>query len=185
MSDIETEKWPQSATKEAKLFSGHYFGPDANSFIGILPSSLFYKDLSCLKNINVSQGKPVVGPSTMRPSSKNCSFWDQTFQLLTVLHQCCSWKHSMHFSLTLLTSQSPNCFISLISLSLPTGVTRTKSERISRVFSCSCHSSRCLPGKKKLSVGRNKAQSSHLFRENSKTPRISILTIHHFLTLPV
>ena len=57
MSDIETEKWPQIATKETKLFSGHYFGPDANSYIGKLPSFLFYKDLSCLKNIGVSQAK--------------------------------------------------------------------------------------------------------------------------------
>lgn len=48
----------------------------------------------------------------------------------SILHQCYNWNHLMCFSLTLLTSQSPNCFISLISLSLPTGVTWIKSERI-------------------------------------------------------
>lgn len=53
---------PQIATEETKLFSKHYFGTDANSYIGILPPSHFYKDLNCLKNVDVSQGKGLVDP---------------------------------------------------------------------------------------------------------------------------
>lgn len=56
MSDTETGKCPQVATKETKLSSRQHFGPDTNSDINILPSSHFYKNLSCLEN-SVSQGE--------------------------------------------------------------------------------------------------------------------------------
>lgn len=53
MSDPETEKCPQIATKETKVSSRHYFSPDANSYMNILPSSHVYKELSCLENTGV------------------------------------------------------------------------------------------------------------------------------------
>lgn len=106
MSDIETEEWPQTATKETELSSRHYFGPDANSYFGLLPFSHFYKNLSCLRNIGLSRGqrdgrtlyhvslkRKLLIPRSSPPAAP-CN-------TPSVLSQCCNWNHLIYFSLTL------------------------------------------------------------------------------------
>lgn len=135
MSDIETEEWPQTAPKETELSSRHYFGPDANSYFGLLPSSHFYKNLSCLRNIGLSHGQR---DGRTLYSSRSCWFRDQTLQLLPVIlplfYPSAVTETIWSISPSHFTSQSPNCFTSFMPLSLPIGVTRIKSERISRLL---------------------------------------------------
>lgn len=170
MSDIETEKCPQIATKETTLSSRHYFGPDANSYIDILSSSHFYKDLNCLENVGISQGKGTVGPSAMCPSSKGWWLWDPTLQLLDV--KCPMFYTSTVTRATRFISPSHRLLIRVqlavtsLSLSLPNGTNRIRSERPLSVFSYPCYSSKWLPGKKSSVLGEIMLSLTSPKREN-------------------
>lgn len=152
MSDPETEKCPQIATKETKVPSRHYFSPDANSYMNILPSSHVYKELSCLENtgvftrqrhggthycVSLKQGLVTVRSN---PSAAHCQIPSVSHQPITKSIRSLSPSHCV-------LTRVQGAVTSFMSWSLLTGRTRIKSEKRLRMFSCSGYSSTTYLGK--------------------------------------